>query len=428
MNSSRVVITGLGAVAPGAPDVAAFLQMLQQGRSGIRHVPELAELKFGCQVGGIAELPDMTAHKWFRYHEVDLASNFVQLAAVAGVEAWTSAGLPVPDPESEQVDWDSGAIIGTGIGGMDLVANKVVPLTASGRGRRIGGLVTQNIMPSGPAAHLAAILALGNQATANSSACCTGTEAMLEGYYRIRNGLARRMLVGGAEGFSPYFWAGFDALKALNSKSNDAPEAASRPMSASARGFVPASGAGVLLLEDLDSALARGAPIYGELLGGAMNCGGLRKGGTMTFPNYEGVARCIHDAFRLSGVAPAEVGLVSGHLTATKADPSEVAGWRDAFAKYGVAIPPINAPKSMFGHCLGAAGALESIAVVLQLRHGFLHPSINCEDLHLQIATTVGPEAVVREFRTAPELRIAVKASFGFGDVNSCVLLGKYSD
>ncbi|MEA1935698.1 MAG: beta-ketoacyl synthase N-terminal-like domain-containing protein, partial [Thermodesulfobacteriota bacterium] len=282
------------------------------------------------------------------------------------------------------------------------------------------------VMNSGTSACVAGLLALGNQVTSNSSACSTGTEAIFDGMMRIRMGLAKRMLAGGSEGPSPYIWSGFDSMRVLSRKFNDKPEAASRPMSASASGFIPGSGAGVLMLEDLESALQRGARIYAEVLGGAVNCGGHRSGGTMTAPNPEGVQRCIRSAISDAGITPQQIDAISGHLTATFSDPGEVKSWFLALEREIDDFPYINAAKSMIGHCLGATGAIESIAVVLQLYKGFLHPSINCEDVHPEIAAFA--DKIPQTLMEYPDLKVIIKAGFGFGDVNSCLIFKKWEE
>jgi 3-oxoacyl-(acyl-carrier-protein) synthase len=206
---------------------------------------------------------------------------------------------------------------------------------------------------------------------------------------------------------------------------NDEPERASRPMSASAGGFVPSSGAGVLVLESLEQALARGARIHAEVLGAAVNCGGHRGGGSMTAPNPEGIRRCIGAAIRDAGVAPDEIDAINGHLTATGADPREVAAWAEALERTPARFPWITSTKSMIGHALGAAGALESVASVLMLTGGFVHPSLNCEDVHPEIQPYAA--SIPHEVQPAPHLRTLIKAGFGFGDVNACVLFRKWS-
>ncbi|MGH7804294.1 MAG: beta-ketoacyl-[acyl-carrier-protein] synthase family protein, partial [Candidatus Binatia bacterium] len=382
----RVVVTGLGVVAPNGVGLAAYELALRAGESGIRTVEKLKELGFACTVAGIPQGVDEVAQKTFAPDELLAMNSNIKHCSLAAVEAWTDGGLARPQPGDERVDWGSGAILGTGIGGMDTIGESVVPLTDAKKIRRLGSTSVEKVMASGISARVSGLLALGNQVTTNSSACSTGTEAIVDGLERIRNGLAERMLCGGSEGSSHYIWAGFDSMRVLCRTSNEAPEKASRPMSASASGFVPGSGAGALLLESLESAQDRGARIWAEVLGGAINCGGHRGGGSMTAPNPSGVVRCVRQAIGDAGIAPKEIDAISGHLTATGADPREVESWAKALEVKPEDFPPIVSTKSMIGHALGAAGAIESVAAVLMVARGFLHPSINCEDIHPEIA------------------------------------------
>ena len=233
------------------------------------------------------------------------------------------------------------------------------------------------------------------------------------------------MLAGGSEGASKYVWAGFDAMKVLNRTRNAAPEAASRPMSASAAGFVPGAGAGVLLLESLDSATRRGARIYAEVLGGHVNCGGQRNGGSMTAPNPEGVRRCIRAALTMARVQPSAIDAINGHLTATFADAHEVANWAAALELPPERMPLLHATKSLIGHALGAAGGIECVASVLELHHGFVHGSLNCEDLHPALMPYAA--RVVHQTVRPDRLDVLAKASFGFGDVNGCVIFRRFA-
>ncbi len=420
----RVVVTGMGVIAPNGHGLDEFGKALREGRSGIRYVPRTAELHFGCQVGGIPEGFDKIKGDYFDSEDLSLLNDNVGFAVVAAIDAWRDAGFRVPAYDDDNVDWETGVIAGSGVGGMDTIADTLVPVVNQGNCRRLGSRIVELVMNSSTSAKIAGLLGLGNQVTSNSSACSTGNEAIIEGMARIRNGLATRMLAGGSEGSSPYIWAGFDAMKVLNRKFNDRPLEASRPMSASASGFVPGSGGAFLLLEELGSALARGARIYAEILGGMVNCGGHRSGGTMTAPNPEGVVRCIRGAMADADVSADQIDLISGHLTATNADPGEVKNWSVALGRGPENFPWINSTKSMIGHCLGATGAIECVGVVLQLKDGFIHPSINCEDVHPEIAPYERsiPHAKV-DF---PDLKIVIKAGFGFGDVNSCLVFKKW--
>lgn len=420
----RVVITGIGVVAPNGVGVPAYEEALRAGRSGLKTQESMIEAKFGCTVAGTPEGVDELCEKTFGADELLAMNMNHRYASLAALEAWQDAGLERPAHDSEEVDWDTGAIIGTGIGGMDTIAEKVVPLTNAKKIRRMGSTCVEQVMASGISARLSGQLALGNQVTTNSSACSTGTEALAMGMERIRAGLADRMLCGGAEAASHYIWSGFDAMRVLNRGSNDEPEKASRPLSASAGGFIPGSGAGVVLLESLESALARGATIHAELAGGGVNCGGHRMGGSMTAPNPTSVQRCISEALADAGIDPSDVDAINGHLTATGADPKEVGSWARALGRGPGELPPITSTKSMIGHGLGAAGGLEAVASILMVEKGFVHPSINCEDVHPEIEPHAA--SIPHELLEKPDLDVLVKAGFGFGDVNACLVFKRY--
>ncbi len=415
----------MGVTAPNGNGLHDFEQALREGKSGIRFFPRLEELKFSCQIGGMPENFDEIRTSYFDHEKLMSLNDNIGYISVSAVDAWRDAGFTWSD-DNDQVNWETGAILGCGIGGMDTIAERVVPMVSEGKTRRMGSRIVEQVMNSGTSARVGGLLALGNQVTSNSAACSTGTEAIVDAMWRIRTGQAKRMLAGGSEGASPYIWAGFDSMRVIARKFNDQPEKGSRPMSASANGFVPGAGAGVLVLEDLETALERGARIYAEILGGYVNCGGQRNGGSMTAPNPDGVQRCIRGALADGNISPDEIDAINGHLTATFADPTEVRNWSLALGRDPRNFPYINSTKSMIGHCLGAAGAIESVAVVLQLHGGFLHPSINCEDVHPEIeAYSDRIPHTVMEF---PELKIIAKACFGFGDVNSCLVFKKWEE
>jgi 3-oxoacyl-(acyl-carrier-protein) synthase len=233
------------------------------------------------------------------------------------------------------------------------------------------------------------------------------------------------MLVGSCSDDGPYVWGGFDAMRILPGKYNDRPEAASRPMSASAAGFVPGSGAGALVLEDLESALERGAKIYAEVLGGEVNSGGQRAGGSMTAANDEAVQRCIRGALKMANIDPQEIDAINGHLTATAKDSVEILNWTKALKREKENFPVINSLKGMVGHCLSASGSIECVAGVLQLKNDFLFGNINCEDPDSEILKMINSEKIPQQ-TLQQQTRVLAKASFGFGDVNAVVIFKKY--
>lgn len=421
--SQRVVITGLGVIAPNGCGISQFTQAIKDGRSGIRFDQRLQELLFSCQLAGEPQVPDELIASCFTPLELrNFKSTGILYGVLAGVEAWRHAGLP---EGGETADWESGAVFGAGTSGIDKFRESIYKLDQL-QMRKLGSTVVIQTMLSGITAYLGGKLGLGNQLTTNSSACITGTESILMGYERIRSGRAQRMLCGSTSDSGPYIWAGFDAMKVCTYRHNESPGSASRPMSMSASGFVPGAGAGALLLESLDSALERGVPVYGEILGGHINSGGQRGEGSITAPGSLAVQRCIREALKDAGIESAAVDAINAHLTATSRDPDEIFNWAEALDRRGNDFPYISALKSMTGHCLSGSASIECVAAVLQLHEGFLFPNLNCEDLHPRIAELVAPEKIPHEF-LHKELNIIAKASFGFGDVNACIIFKKYS-
>ena len=420
----RVVITGLGVVAPNAVGVSEFTKALKQGTSGILFYEELKKLNFSCQIGGIPDVSEATKKRYFTELQLrGFNSSGILYGCMAGRDAWTDAGFKVN--ENSAPDFDTGLIFGTGTSGVEKFREAIYKLD-EGEVRRLGSTVVLQTMASGVAAYLSGMLGLGNQVTTNSSACSTGTEALIMGYERIVQGKAKRMVVGSCSDHGPYVWGGFDAMRVMTYKHNDTPEEGSRPMSATASGFVPGSGAGALVLEDLESALKRNATIYAEVLGGEINSGGQRQGGTLTAPNPYAVVQCIKNALINADVKTEEVDAINGHLTATSKDALEIENWTQALGRRGSDFPFINSTKSLVGHCLAAAGAIECVASVLQLHHQFLAPNINCDDLHPEIKQLISAECIPQETKNIP-LNIMAKASFGFGDVNACVIFKRFN-
>ncbi len=420
--NKRVVITGLGICAPNGVSIPEFEESLRSGKSGITFHPQLKELNFSCQIGGKPEISEAKKSEYFTPLQLrGLNSSGIIYGVISGTDAWKDAGLEISDKDSP--DWDSGIIFGTGILGVDKF-REAIHLIDAGKTRRLGSTSVIQTMASGISAYLGGILGCGNQVTTNSSACTTGTEALLMGYERIKAGKATRMLVGSCSDHGPYVWGGFDAMRILPGNYNDDPESASRPMSADASGFVPGSGAGALVLEDLESALERGAKIYAEVLGGEVNSGGQRGEGSMTAANNEAVQRCITGALVNSNISASEVDVINGHLTATSKDSVEIANWVKALNLKND-FPYINSLKGMTGHCLSASGSIECVASVLEIAKGFVFPNINCETIHPEILNLIPEERVPRKMIEKP-ISILAKASFGFGDVNAVVIFKKY--
>lgn len=423
MSNRRVVVTGMGVVAPNGVGVPAFLHALENGISGIKFIPEFEELKYNCQVSGVPDfhwddlqhyLPDVTFH--------GLKGTGIGYAVKVALDAWTDAGF---DTDQNEVHWDTGCIFGNSIADSEIMKRVITAVDAK-ESRRLGSRVVEQMMNSGPTAYISGRLNLGNKIVTNSAACATGSQSVLMGYEAIKHGDAKRMLVGSTEYIDAYIFAGFDTMRILPRKYNQEPHRASRPMSATASGFVPSSGAAALVLEDREQALERGARIYAEILGGAANSGGQRDGGSMTAPNPEGIVRCIGQALRNAGTSPHEIDLISGHLTATGADKMEIQNWAKALGRSGDDFPLVNSVKGMIGHCLSAAGSIEIVAVILQIINRFVHQNVNLEDPNPEIARLIDVNKMP-VMRTDKEIEIVAKSNFGFGDVNTCLIFRKYT-
>jgi len=422
---SRVVVTGLGVVSPNANGVPEFGSALREGRSGITFQPRMKELGMSCQVAGAPKSDASLLDATFLERTLHVSNGSMVYAGLAAIECWRDAGFFYDRDVKGPVDWETGAIIGSGVPGMDTIAEHLVPMLDSGQVRRLGSAMPEQYMASAPSAFVGGLLGLGGLVTTVSSACATGTEAIVHAFEMIRAGQFQRILSGSTEGASVHSWAGFDAMRVCCRTHNDSPEKSSRPMSASASGFVPAAGAGVLMLESLESALARGTRIYAEVLGGRINSGGQRGGGSVTACNPEGAQRCIRQAVEAAGVPPGSVDYINAHLTGTIADPREINNLMCALGLTPETFPYINSTKSMIGHALGASGAIECVACILQLRGGFVHPSINCEDIHPLLEPI---RAHIPSVCTPAPISTAMKVSFGFGDVNACILFGKWEN
>ena len=422
--NNRVVITGLGVVSSNGIGIPEFLDAIQQGRSGIKFFPEYEDLKFNCQVAGVPDFEWEQLRNYITETSLyGLKGKGIAYGIRAALDAWTDAGNEIV---SEEPLWDTGIVFGSSVADTDVIKNAINRVDAR-ESKKLGSRVVEQIMNSGVTAYISGRLGLGNKIINNSAACATGTQAIFMGYEYIRHGMAKRMVVGSTEFVDRYVFGGFDSMRVLSRKFNDEPERASRPMSMTAGGFVPGSGAGAFVLEDLESAQKRGAKIYAEVLGGSTNSGGQRNGGSMTAPSSAGVIRCIREAVNQAKIDPAQIDLISGHLTATIADRLEIQNWCDALNRSGDDFPLVNSLKSMVGHCLSAAGSIESVAAILQIKHNFAHANINLEDPNPEILELIGANNLPTT-KVDKEINVVAKANFGFGDVNSCLIFSKYID
>ena len=389
-----VAVTGLGALTPLGRDVAALEQGLLEGRSGVHllDAPEFAELP--ARLAATVDLTDRLDRV-----EARRLDRVQQVALVAAREAWADAGSPEVDGARLAV------VIGSGIGGALTLLDQDRVLREKGP-RSVSPHLIPMLMPNGPAATVG--LEIGARAGVHCpvSACASGAEALAVALELLRSGRADIVVAGGAEAcVHPLPLAGFAQMRALSTR-HDEPEAASRPYDKGRDGFVLGEGAGVLVLETLAHAAARGARIHGHLAGAGLASDAHHV--TAPDPTGTGAARSITAALRDAGVGPDEVGHIDAHATSTPL--GDLAEARALNLALGTARPPVTAPKSCTGHLLGAAGAVEAIAALLALSSGRIPAVRNLDDLDdaadLDIVRTV-----VREHAHD----VALSTSFGFG-------------
>jgi 3-oxoacyl-[acyl-carrier-protein] synthase II len=402
MTRAEVVVTGLGATTPLGGDVASTWDGLVSGRSGIRALDEDWAKDLPVRIGGVMAEDPAGKLERVRARRMDRAE---QAAVVAAREAWADTGTPDIDRERLAVSF------GTGIGGAKTLVTQHDVLFNKGP-RFVSPHTVPMLMPNGPAAYVG--LEFGAHAGVHSpaSACATSSEAVAWGLDIIRSGRADMVICGGAEAvIFPLPIAGFASMRAMSTR-NDEPARASRPFDKGRDGFVMGEGAGVLVLERADHAAARGARVYARLGGAGMTSDGY----DIVQPDPSGAqqARAMTLAIRDAGIDAADVAHVNAHATSTPVgDMGEIAAIQRAVGDR----PVVTATKSMTGHLLGAAGAVESLATVLAIYHGIVPPTINLDDpddaLTLDVAAGVA--------RTM-EVPAALNNSFGFGGHNAALL------
>lgn len=413
MSTRRVVITGLGALSPLGENVATTWSALLTGKSGVRTLNDEWAKEIPAQIAApVAKEPsDMMDRVELR--KLDRSEAF---ALIASREAWQDAGAPAV--ESERL----GVVIASGIGGVLTLLGAYDVLKEKGA-RLVSPHTVPMLMPNGPAAHVG--IEIGARAGVHTpvSACASGAEAVGYAFEMIRNNRADVVVAGGTEAaIHALPMAGFANMKALSTR-NDEPERASRPYDRDRDGFVLGEGCGVLVLELLDHALARNAKIYGEVLSQGLTSDGFHI--AAPDPDGTGAARAMKSALTSSGISAKEVVHLNAHATSTPVGDVAEAGAITNALGADVDHVAISATKSMTGHLLGGAGALESIFTLLALHHRIAPPTINIENLDSQITLDV----VRNKPRDLPAGDIAaINNSFGFGGHNVALVFASYGD
>jgi 3-oxoacyl-[acyl-carrier-protein] synthase II len=408
MSSTDVVVTGLGATTPLGGDVASTWDALLAGRSGVTPLTQEWAEQLPVRIAAQLAVEPSEIIERVKLRKLDRSEA---IALIAAKQAWADSGLADSglDPERLAVS------IGSGIGGATTLLNQDDILEASGP-RRVSPHTVPMLMPNGPAAWVGIELKARAGVHSMASACATGAEALSLGLDIIRSGRADVVVAGGVEAvIHPLPLAGFSSMRAMSTR-NDEPEKASRPWDKGRDGFVMGEGGGVLILERADHAVARGARIYARLAGTGITSDGFDI--VQPDPECKGGIRAMTKAIQDAGLTGADITHVNAHATSTPAgDMGEILGIRTAIGDH----PVITSTKSMSGHLLGAAGALESIATILAIRDSVVPPTINLDDPDERLDLDVAAH------KARPlEIAAAMNNSFGFGGHNVAVVFTRY--
>jgi 3-oxoacyl-[acyl-carrier-protein] synthase II len=414
MSSRRVVVTGIGVLSPIGNNPDEFWDSLANGRNGIGRITAFDPSGFASQIAG--ELKNFDASQYLDRKQLKRMDAFCQFGLVAAKQALEDSGL---DLEKENCD-RIGVYAGSGIGGLATIeaqhqimlekgADRVSPLTVP--------MMIINLLPG----QIAMNFGLKGPNVSVVTACATATHSIGEALLAIRSGMADVIVAGGSESSTtPFGLAGFCSMKALSTR-NDAPEKACRPFDKERDGFIMASGAGMLVLEELERAQARSATIYGELAGYGATSDAYHL--TAPAPEGAGAARCMKMALDLAGVSPSEVDYINAHGTSTPLnDKFETMAIKTVFGE-GAYKVPVSSTKSMHGHLLGAAGAVEAIACLQAMKNNLIPATINYEfpDEGLDL------DYVPNQPREA-RVNVALSNSFGFGGHNGTLILKRFQD
>lgn len=408
----RVVVTGLGLVTPLGLDVESTWSAILAGKSGVVPITRFDTSEFRSRIGGLIDGLSASAHLGLQ--GARRTEPFVHYGVDAAVQALSDARLEVSDDLAPRV----GVIMGSGIGGLEAIERERDTLMQHGPDGVSPMLVPQciiNIL----AAHISILTGAQGPSYGMVSACASGAHSIGDAARMIERGDVDIMIAGSAEAaVTPVSLAGFSAARALSQR-NDDPERASRPWDRDRDGFVLADGAGVVILEALDSALERGAPIYAELLG----YGATGDAHHITMPSRNGVGarRCMEAALVDGGVYPEDVSYINAHATSTRA--GDLAEAQALEGLFGARLPqiPVSSTKSMTGHLLGAAGSVEAVFSILAIRDQILPPTINTK--HIDVGCEL--DIVPGEARSAT-VNVTLSNSFGFGGTNAVLLFGRF--
>lgn len=412
MQEKRVVITGLGAITPIGNSVEAFWEGLMSGRSGVAPVTDFDCSAIATRIA--APVKEFVVDDYLDRKESRRMDRFVHFAVAASKMAVEDSGLEIDDSNRERV----GVFIGSGIGGLATLEEQTEKMLDGGMGRVSPFFIPMMIanMGTGDVARL-----MGAQGPSETpvTACATSSNSIGDAYSVIKRGDADAMIAGGTEAaITRMSMAGFSNMRAM-SKRNDDPEHASRPFDTGRDGFILGEGCGIVILEELESAVARGAHIYAEMIGYGLSNDAYDK--VHPAPTGGGAMRAMQMALRNAGVSPDSVGYINAHGTSTPAgDGLEIKAIKDVFGPHAYKLA-VSSTKSMTGHLLGAAGAIEAIATTLALETGILPPTMNLVDPDPECDLDLVPNKPRKQ-----QVEIAMSNSFGFGGHNATLVLKRW--
>lgn len=411
---NRVVITGLGVISPVGNDVDTFWDSLINGRSGVDYITQFDTTDYPVKIG--AEVKGFNPEDFIDKKEVRRLDRFTQYAIAASKMALKDSGLVIDENNAERV----GVYIGSGIGGLQTIEEQHKVLLEKGP-KRISPFFIPMLIGNMASGQVSIQLGAKGPNSAPISACATGTHAIGDAYLMIERGDADAMICGGTEAtITPLAVGGFSSMRALSSR-NDDPKKASRPFEKDRDGFVIGEGSGVLILESLEQAKNRGAKIYAEVIGYGATGDAYHL--TAPAPEGEGAARAMKIAMKRANVKPEEVDYINAHGTSTDLnDKFETMAIKGAFGEHAYKLA-ISSTKSVTGHLLGAAGAIEGIATALTLKQGIIPPTINYETPDPDCDLDYVPNNARKQ-----NIKIALSNSLGFGGHNATIMLKKFED
>jgi 3-oxoacyl-[acyl-carrier-protein] synthase II len=409
----RVVVTGIGLICAVGNKTEEVWQQLLKGKSGIGPITQFDASKHACRIA--AEVKNFDPLNFIEKKEVKKMGRFIHLAMAAAEEAMCMSGLKVTPENAENI----GVHIGSGIGGFDIIEREHTALMEGGP-RKISPFFIPAAIVNLAAGHVSMKYGAKGPNEATATACTTSAHSIGDSFRIIQHRDADVMIAGGTEAaITPLGVGGFAAMRALSTRNNE-PEKSSRPWDRDRDGFVMGEGAGILILEELEHARARGAKPIAEVVGYGMS--GDAHHITQPAPEHEGGFRVMKNAVRDAGIKPTDIGYVNAHGTSTPiGDALEAHAIRNFFGDHKVAV---SSTKSMTGHLLGGAGGLEAGVTVLALRDQILPPTINLEN---QDPDTAGMDFVPNHARKAP-IGYAMSNSFGFGGTNGALLFKRWSE